>query len=106
MRPAGSVASRTRTYLVVPTRKVIDGVRPVGARTPSRRTGYVRSVEATTDHQKVAYRRPDRRAVRSWTEAELTPRRRKADDGSRTRDLELGKLALYQLSYVREQAQF
>ncbi len=24
-----------------------------------------------------------------------------ADDGSRTRDLELGKLALYQLSYVR-----
>ena len=30
----------------------------------------------------------------------------KADDGSRTRDLELGKLALYQLSYVREQAQF
>jgi hypothetical protein len=26
---------------------------------------------------------------------------RKADDGSRTRDLELGKLALYQLSYVR-----
>jgi hypothetical protein len=31
------------------------------------------------------------------------PRRpdEKADDGSRTRDLELGKLALYQLSYVR-----
>jgi hypothetical protein len=28
-------------------------------------------------------------------------RRPKADDGSRTRDLELGKLALYQLSYVR-----
>src|SRR5689334_120960 len=27
--------------------------------------------------------------------------RREADDGSRTRDLELGKLALYQLSYVR-----
>ena len=27
--------------------------------------------------------------------------RDKADDGSRTRDLELGKLALYQLSYVR-----
>jgi hypothetical protein len=26
---------------------------------------------------------------------------RKADDGSRTRDLKLGKLALYQLSYVR-----
>jgi hypothetical protein len=24
-----------------------------------------------------------------------------ADDGGRTRDLELGKLALYQLSYVR-----
>jgi hypothetical protein len=31
------------------------------------------------------------------TESELC----KADDGSRTRDLELGKLALYQLSYVR-----
>ncbi len=30
-----------------------------------------------------------------------TPLGRKADDGSRTRDLELGKLALYQLSYVR-----
>jgi hypothetical protein len=29
---------------------------------------------------------------------------READDGSRTRDLELGKLALYQLSYVREGA--
>lgn len=28
----------------------------------------------------------------------------KADDGSRTRDLELGKLALYQLSYVRSRA--
>jgi hypothetical protein len=26
---------------------------------------------------------------------------RKADDGVRTRDLKLGKLALYQLSYVR-----
>ena len=26
---------------------------------------------------------------------------KEADDGSRTRDLELGKLALYQLSYVR-----
>lgn len=26
---------------------------------------------------------------------------RKADDGGRTRDLKLGKLALYQLSYVR-----
>ncbi len=26
---------------------------------------------------------------------------RQADDGPRTRDLELGKLALYQLSYVR-----
>jgi hypothetical protein len=25
----------------------------------------------------------------------------RADDGLRTRDLELGKLALYQLSYVR-----
>jgi hypothetical protein len=27
--------------------------------------------------------------------------KKEADDGSRTRDLELGKLALYQLSYVR-----
>jgi hypothetical protein len=26
---------------------------------------------------------------------------RRADDGLRTRDLQLGKLALYQLSYVR-----
>jgi hypothetical protein len=30
--------------------------------------------------------------------------KREADDGSRTRDLELGKLALYQLSYVRVRA--
>jgi hypothetical protein len=30
--------------------------------------------------------------------------RREADDGFRTRDLELGKLALYQLSYVRDRA--
>src|SRR3954454_20226949 len=28
---------------------------------------------------------------------------KRADDGSRTRDLELGKLALYQLSYVRSE---
>ena len=28
-------------------------------------------------------------------------RRNGADDGLRTRDLQLGKLALYQLSYVR-----
>jgi hypothetical protein len=28
----------------------------------------------------------------------------RADDGSRTRDLELGKLALYQLSYVRAES--
>ena len=28
-------------------------------------------------------------------------RRKRADDGLRTRDLQLGKLALYQLSYVR-----
>jgi hypothetical protein len=27
--------------------------------------------------------------------------RQRADDGLRTRDLQLGKLALYQLSYVR-----
>jgi hypothetical protein len=31
----------------------------------------------------------------------LYRRAKEADDGSRTRDLELGKLALYQLSYVR-----
>ena len=31
---------------------------------------------------------------------------RKADDGTRTRYLELGKLALYQVSYVREGAPF
>jgi hypothetical protein len=35
---------------------------------------------------------------------DLTEPLRKADDGSRTRDLELGKLALYQLSYVRRVA--
>jgi hypothetical protein len=30
----------------------------------------------------------------------------RADDGLRTRDLELGKLALYQLSYVRVEWRF
>jgi hypothetical protein len=42
------------------------------------------------------------------TQADLLTRRleqatcsRQADDGLRTRDLQLGKLALYQLSYVR-----
>ena len=30
----------------------------------------------------------------------------KADDGTRTRYLELGKLALYQVSYVRWEARF
>jgi hypothetical protein len=31
---------------------------------------------------------------------------RRADDGLRTRDLQLGKLALYQLSYVRASGYF
>ena len=31
---------------------------------------------------------------------------RRADDGLRTRDLQLGKLALYQLSYVRVRRYF
>jgi hypothetical protein len=39
----------------------------------------------------------DSTANEPWKEGE----RSQADDGSRTRDLELGKLALYQLSYVR-----
>ena len=30
----------------------------------------------------------------------------RADDGLRTRDLQLGKLALYQLSYVRMRGNF
>src|SRR3954454_17738457 len=44
-------------------------------------------------------RRPERR------HRQRAPSRR-ADDGSRTRDLELGKLALYQLSYVRARPGF
>jgi hypothetical protein len=32
--------------------------------------------------------------------------RDRADDGLRTRDLQLGKLALYQLSYVRVRQDF
>jgi hypothetical protein len=31
---------------------------------------------------------------------------KRADDGLRTRDLQLGKLALYQLSYVRVRGNF
>jgi hypothetical protein len=31
---------------------------------------------------------------------------KRADDGLRTRDLQLGKLALYQLSYVRMREHF
>ena len=34
-------------------------------------------------------------------EVELLERRLRADDETRTRDLNLGKVALYQLSYVR-----
>ena len=34
-------------------------------------------------------------------EAEVLTAYKRADDGLRTRDLQLGKLALYQLSYVR-----
>jgi hypothetical protein len=34
-------------------------------------------------------------------EAEMLTCSKRADDGLRTRDLQLGKLALYQLSYVR-----
>jgi hypothetical protein len=33
-------------------------------------------------------------------------RAKQADDGLRTRDLQLGKLALYQLSYVRVKPRF
>src|SRR4051812_5330637 len=40
---------------------------------------------------------------RMFMGASLTRPLSEADDGSRTRDLELGKLALYQLSYVRSQ---
>src|SRR3954454_2933563 len=40
---------------------------------------------------------------RMFMRASLTRPLSEADDGSRTRDLELGKLALYQLSYVRSQ---
>ena len=35
-----------------------------------------------------------------------TAGKRRADDGLRTRDLQLGKLALYQLSYVRVEEYF
>jgi hypothetical protein len=34
-------------------------------------------------------------------EHRLTLNRERADDGIRTHDIQLGKLALYQLSYVR-----
>jgi hypothetical protein len=36
----------------------------------------------------------------------IADRHERADDGLRTRDLQLGKLALYQLSYVREWSKF
>ena len=44
---------------------------------------------------------PVMRSAHRGTEGWRSQRRGQADDGSRTRDLELGKLALYQLSYVR-----
>ena len=43
----------------------------------------------------------DEQQVRGAIEHFYRAVEREADDGSRTRDLELGKLALYQLSYVR-----
>lgn len=36
----------------------------------------------------------------------MPDRYKRADDGGRTRDLQLGKLALCQLSYVRERDEF
>jgi hypothetical protein len=36
----------------------------------------------------------------------VKPLAREADDGARTRDPELGKLVLYQLSYVRVERSF
>ena len=48
------------------------------------------------------YRLVDRSNGAGRTAPAATGTSRRADDGSRTRDLELGKLALYQLSYVRE----
>jgi hypothetical protein len=36
----------------------------------------------------------------------MPDRSKRADDGLRTRDLQLGKLALYQLSYVRVREYF
>jgi hypothetical protein len=47
---------------------------------------------------------PDGRVPRTRsrvTESCARPNPDEADDGSRTRDLQLGKLTLYQLSYVR-----
>jgi hypothetical protein len=42
------------------------------------------------------------RARVSWDRTDRSPAGvHEADDGARTRDLKLGKLALYQLSYVR-----
>jgi hypothetical protein len=41
------------------------------------------------------------REVRGTATVREMADKRRADDGLRTRDLQLGKLALYQLSYVR-----
>ena len=58
-----------------------------------------RQVRGATEH---FYRMVNHSNGRSRLQQRPQPER--ADDGSRTRDLELGKLALYQLSYVRAAA--
>ena len=42
----------------------------------------------------------------SWRPKGASVLKNRADDGLRTRDLQLGKLALYQLSYVRVKEYF
>ena len=45
--------------------------------------------------------RPKALGFESSTSTSFVTWAKKADDGDRTRDIELGKLALYQLSYAR-----
>ena len=79
---AGSRLARLRP----PSRPALPPVAPVSGRDAARRRSSVGG--------------PPRHHTRSRSEGRGAPRRR-AGDGTRTRDIKLGRLALYQLSYSR-----
>ena len=84
---------------------LVDLRPPVRRRAPGPRDPDGRGHRCRTPGVAQNLHRAGRAAVAARVQHERntanTRRNRRADDGARTRDLKLGKLALYQLSYVR-----